>query len=143
MPGKVEEYPIEVSQRLEPGLECNLTNAQIRIQQQFLHALDPQSRQIRGDRKTRAALEQLAKVKLAQVNFASNSAGGNVLAVMLRNELLRPADDCRLTILRLNKHLIAQAPELLRENAQQLERRPVFLGRKIIAASTSSMQKRN
>ena len=113
-------------QGLESGLKCDLADTQIRIPQRLFYALNSHSRQIRGERKPRPALEQFAKVESAQVEFLRHLPERDAFRTMFRDEILGSADEWRLATLPLDKYLVAQGGQLLGKNSSKFERSAVL-----------------
>src|ERR1039458_9841725 len=75
----VLEHPVEMGERLEADFVGDLTDPQIRVEQQVLGFFNPHPRNIIGKGDAGAFSEQLAEVKTAHARGLGDLAEGKIL----------------------------------------------------------------
>ena len=105
-----------MGQGLEARFIGNLAHTRIGIQQQIFRLLNPDPRQVIRKMQSRGLFEHFAKVECARVDRLGHGAQGNIVGLVVLDELLGARDGGRLGLLGRS----AGRPELWRSAARAL-----------------------
>jgi hypothetical protein len=124
--GDAPENAVELRQRLEADFVGGFADALVRIEQEIFHLLDADAREIIREREAGGLLEHLAEIEGAHVHLLRHILEGDFLGVLIGDEGAGAGDRGIFGVVFLNRELVAQRGEVLREDGEQTQDRFVL-----------------
>ena len=122
------EDAVEVRERLEADFIGDFADAQVGVEEKVLGLLNADAGEVVGEVDAGRLLEHLAEVEGARVDRLGDHAQGEVLLVVLLDEVLGAGDHRRLGVGGADHDLVAHHAEVVGKDVEQVERGLVPLG---------------